>query len=45
MGTVAEWITRVVEATRTGDETAVARVRAEAKGLMDGYPAPGLPVG
>ncbi|MFE5090142.1 serine hydroxymethyltransferase [Streptomyces sp. NPDC056638] len=45
MGTVAEWITRVVEATRTGDETAVAKVRAEVKGLMDGYPAPGLPVG
>ncbi|MFC9625053.1 serine hydroxymethyltransferase [Streptomyces sp. NPDC056930] len=45
MGTVAEWITRVVEATRAGDETAVAKVRAEVKGLMDGYPAPGLPVG
>ncbi|MFE3904147.1 serine hydroxymethyltransferase [Streptomyces sp. NPDC059153] len=45
MSTVAEWITRVVEATRTGDETAVAKVRAEVKGLMDGYPAPGLPVG
>ncbi|MFJ7490127.1 serine hydroxymethyltransferase [Streptomyces sp. NPDC097727] len=45
MGTVAEWINRVVEAARTGDETAVAKVRAEVKGLMDGYPAPGLPVG
>ncbi|MFD4941682.1 serine hydroxymethyltransferase [Streptomyces sp. NPDC058239] len=45
MGTVAEWITRVVEAARTDDESAVAKVRAEVKGLMDGYPAPGLPVG
>ncbi|MEV6161534.1 serine hydroxymethyltransferase [Streptomyces sp. NPDC052052] len=44
MATVAEWITRVVEATRTDDEPAVAKVRAEVKDLMDQYPAPGLPV-
>lgn len=45
MGTVAEWIDRVVEAARTGDEAAVEKVRAEVKNLMDVYPAPGLPVG
>ncbi|MFF2325390.1 MULTISPECIES: serine hydroxymethyltransferase [unclassified Streptomyces] len=45
MATVAEWITRVVEAARTEDEPAIAKVRAEVKDLMDGYPAPGLPVG
>jgi glycine hydroxymethyltransferase len=45
MGTVAEWIGRVVEAARTGDESAIEKVRAEVKILMDAYPAPGLPVG
>jgi glycine hydroxymethyltransferase len=45
MGTVAEWIDRVVDAARTGDESAVEKVRREVKDLMDGYPAPGLPVG
>ncbi|WP_436846857.1 serine hydroxymethyltransferase [Streptomyces atratus] len=45
MGTVAEWIDRVVEAARTGDESAVEKVRGEVKSLMDAYPAPGLPVG
>ncbi|MEW2060112.1 serine hydroxymethyltransferase [Streptomyces sp. NPDC007002] len=45
MGTVAAWITTAVEATRTGDETAIRTVRAEVKDLMDAYPAPGLPVG
>ncbi|MFF2897798.1 serine hydroxymethyltransferase [Streptomyces sp. NPDC057966] len=45
MAAVAQWITRVVEAARTGDEPAIAKVRAEVKELMDGYPAPGLPVG
>ncbi|MEV6746268.1 serine hydroxymethyltransferase [Streptomyces sp. NPDC051080] len=45
MAAVAEWITRAVEAARTGDEPAIAKVRAEVKELMDGYPAPGLPVG
>jgi glycine hydroxymethyltransferase len=45
MGTVAEWIDRVVEAARTGDESAVEKVRGEVKHLVDAYPAPGLPVG
>ncbi|GAA3476463.1 serine hydroxymethyltransferase [Streptomyces yanii] len=45
MGTVAEWIDRVVVAARTGDETVVEKVRAEVRTLMDAYPAPGLPVG
>ncbi|MEU1468443.1 serine hydroxymethyltransferase [Streptomyces sp. NPDC005761] len=45
MATVAGWIDRVVVAARTGDEATVTTVRAEVKALMDGYPAPGLPVG
>ncbi|WP_037851762.1 serine hydroxymethyltransferase [Streptomyces sp. NRRL S-1824] len=45
MGTVAEWIARVVEAARTDDEATVTKVRADVKNLMDAYPAPGLPVG
>ncbi|WP_124716386.1 MULTISPECIES: serine hydroxymethyltransferase [unclassified Streptomyces] len=45
MAAVAEWITRAVEAARTGDEPAIEKVRAEVKELIDGYPAPGLPVG
>ncbi|MEV7238520.1 serine hydroxymethyltransferase [Streptomyces sp. NPDC051020] len=45
MGTVAEWIDRVVGAARTGDEAVVEKVRAEVRILMDAYPAPGLPVG
>ncbi|MFJ4911012.1 serine hydroxymethyltransferase [Streptomyces sp. NPDC088726] len=44
MGTVAEWIARVVEAARRGDESTVSEVRSEVEALMDGYPAPGLPV-
>ncbi|MBF9067820.1 serine hydroxymethyltransferase [Streptacidiphilus fuscans] len=44
MGTVAEWIDRVVAAAKTGDEETVAKVRTEVKALMDAYPAPGLPV-
>ncbi|MFI6651653.1 serine hydroxymethyltransferase [Streptomyces sp. NPDC050529] len=44
MATVAGWIDRVVTAARTGDESTVTAVRAEVKALMDGYPAPGLPV-
>ncbi|MFD8687279.1 serine hydroxymethyltransferase [Streptomyces sp. NPDC059651] len=44
MATVAGWIDRVVGAARTGDESTVTAVRAEVKALMDGYPAPGLPV-
>ncbi|WSL83694.1 serine hydroxymethyltransferase [Streptomyces sp. NBC_01724] len=45
MGTVAEWIARVVEAAHTDDEATVTKVRADVKNLMDAYPAPGLPVG
>ncbi|GGP84817.1 serine hydroxymethyltransferase [Streptomyces sindenensis] len=45
MGTVATWITTAVEAARTGDESAIRKVRDEVKELMDAYPAPGLPVG
>lgn len=45
MGTVAEWMARVVEAARTDDEATVTKVRADVKNLMDAYPAPGLPVG
>ncbi|MFD4000156.1 serine hydroxymethyltransferase [Streptomyces rubiginosohelvolus] len=45
MGTVATWITTVVDAARTGDEAAIRKVREEVKELMDAYPAPGLPVG
>ncbi|MEU9953814.1 serine hydroxymethyltransferase [Streptomyces sp. NPDC047939] len=45
MATVAAWIARVTDAARTGDESVVTTVRAEVKDLMDGYPAPGLPVG
>lgn len=44
MAAVAGWIDRVVGAARTGDEAVVTAVRAEVKDLMDGYPAPGLPV-
>ncbi|WSQ60519.1 serine hydroxymethyltransferase [Streptomyces sp. NBC_01217] len=44
MATVAQWITRVVEAARTGDEPTIEKVRDEVKTLMAGYPAPGLPV-
>jgi glycine hydroxymethyltransferase len=44
MATVAEWIDRVVDAARAGDEAAITKVRADVKALMDAYPAPGLPV-
>ncbi|MGW3659037.1 serine hydroxymethyltransferase [Streptomyces sp. NPDC005151] len=44
MGAVAEWIDRIVEAARTGDEAVVEKVREEVRTLMDAYPAPGLPV-
>ncbi|MFI1222237.1 MULTISPECIES: serine hydroxymethyltransferase [unclassified Streptomyces] len=44
MATVAAWIDAAVEAARTGDEPALKKVRGEVKDLMDGYPAPGLPV-
>ena len=45
MATVAGWIDRVITAARADDEATIAAVRAEVKELMDGYPAPGLPVG
>ncbi|WP_299529262.1 serine hydroxymethyltransferase [uncultured Streptomyces sp.] len=45
MPAVAGWIDRAVTAARTGDEPALAAVRAEVKDLLDAYPAPGLPVG
>ncbi|GAA1696287.1 serine hydroxymethyltransferase [Fodinicola feengrottensis] len=44
MATVAGWIDRVVEAARDQDEDTIAKVRSEVKALMDGFPAPGLPV-
>lgn len=44
MATVAGWIDRVITAARADDEDAISKVRAEVKELMDGYPAPGLPV-
>ncbi|QGV78950.1 serine hydroxymethyltransferase [Streptomyces ficellus] len=44
MGAVAEWIDRGVTAARTGDEAALAMIRAEVADLMAAYPAPGLPV-
>ncbi|TXS18065.1 serine hydroxymethyltransferase [Streptomyces sp. NBC_01201] len=44
MGAVAQWIDRVVDAARTGDETTVSKVRDEVRTMMDAYPAPGLPL-
>ncbi|MFC9942060.1 serine hydroxymethyltransferase [Streptomyces pratensis] len=44
MGAVAQWIDLVVDAARTGDETAVSKVRDEVRTMMDAYPAPGLPL-
>ncbi|MFH9615737.1 serine hydroxymethyltransferase [Streptomyces pratensis] len=44
MGAVAQWIDLVVDAARTGDETAVSKVRDEVRAMMDAYPAPGLPL-
>ncbi|MFF9338720.1 serine hydroxymethyltransferase [Streptomyces sp. NPDC014773] len=43
MDRVADWIDRAVTAAATGDEDALARIRAEVAGLMAGHPAPGLP--
>ncbi|MFI8433142.1 serine hydroxymethyltransferase [Streptomyces sp. NPDC079020] len=45
MAAVAQWIDQVVEASRTGDESTITRIRSEVKDLMDSHPAPGLPVG
>ncbi|MFF2134713.1 serine hydroxymethyltransferase [Streptomyces sp. NPDC058193] len=44
MGAVAQWIDCVVDAARTGDETAISKVRDEVRTMMDAYPAPGLPL-
>ncbi|MEU6057556.1 serine hydroxymethyltransferase [Streptomyces sp. NPDC047097] len=44
MDAVAGWIDRSVTAARTGDEPALAAVRAEVAELMAAYPAPGLSV-
>ncbi|TVL90142.1 serine hydroxymethyltransferase [Streptomyces sp. LX-29] len=43
MRTVAEWIDRGVTAAKSGDEAALAAIRAEVAELMAAYPAPGLP--
>ncbi|WP_256104975.1 serine hydroxymethyltransferase [Streptomyces sp. ODS05-4] len=44
MDAVAGWIDRSVAAARTGDEAALAAVRAEVAELTAAHPAPGLPV-
>ncbi|MFE2057287.1 serine hydroxymethyltransferase [Streptomyces sp. NPDC059446] len=44
MGAVAQWMDCVVDAARTGDETAISKVRDEVRTMMDAYPAPGLPL-
>ncbi|PRH78632.1 serine hydroxymethyltransferase [Streptomyces solincola] len=44
MDAVAGWIDRSVTAARTGDEAALAAVRAEVAELTAAHPAPGLPV-
>ncbi|MFF8288232.1 serine hydroxymethyltransferase [Streptomyces sp. NPDC016309] len=44
MAAVAGWIDRGVTAARTGDEAALAAVRAEVAELMAAHPAPGIPV-
>ncbi|MGX1883303.1 serine hydroxymethyltransferase [Streptomyces sp. NPDC055287] len=43
MPAVADWIDRGVTAARTGDEEALAAIRAEVADLMAAFPAPGLP--
>ncbi|MFJ4772486.1 serine hydroxymethyltransferase [Streptomyces uncialis] len=43
MPAVAAWIDRAVTASRTGDEPALAKIRAEVAELMAAHPAPGLP--
>ncbi|WP_274561503.1 serine hydroxymethyltransferase [Streptomyces spiramyceticus] len=43
MPAVADWIDRGVTAARTGDEDALAGIRAEVADLMAAFPAPGLP--
>ncbi|MFI2223649.1 serine hydroxymethyltransferase [Streptomyces fradiae] len=43
MAAVADWIDRGVAAARTGDEDALAVIRAEVADLMGRHPAPGVP--
>ncbi|MEW2523508.1 serine hydroxymethyltransferase [Streptomyces sp. NPDC047071] len=45
MAAVAEWVDRGVQAARTGDEDALAKIRGEVAELMSAFPAPGLPTG
>ncbi|WP_406400632.1 serine hydroxymethyltransferase [Streptomyces uncialis] len=45
MPAVAAWIDRAITASRTGDEPALAKIRAEVAELMAAHPAPGLPTG
>ncbi|MFI6526611.1 serine hydroxymethyltransferase [Streptomyces uncialis] len=45
MPAVAAWIDRAITASRTGDEPALAKIRAEVAELMAAHPAPGLPAG
>ncbi|MYY11965.1 serine hydroxymethyltransferase [Streptomyces sp. SID4919] len=45
MPAVAAWIDRAITASRTGDEPALAKIRAEVAELMAVHPAPGLPTG
>ncbi|GHH77933.1 serine hydroxymethyltransferase [Streptomyces sulfonofaciens] len=44
MAAVAEWIDRGVAAAGSGDEEALAKIRAEVTELMRAFPAPGLAV-
>ncbi|MGK5630762.1 serine hydroxymethyltransferase, partial [Streptomyces sp. URMC 123] len=44
MPAVADWLDRGVAAARTGDEDALAAIRAEVAELMAAHPAPGLPL-
>ncbi|HWY89098.1 MAG TPA: serine hydroxymethyltransferase [Solirubrobacteraceae bacterium] len=41
MGQIARWLDEVVEAGRSGESDAFARVKAEVNDLMQQYPAPG----
>lgn len=44
MPMIAEWLDRGVSAAATGDEQALATIRAEVADLMAAYPAPGLTI-
>ena len=43
MGRIADWIARVVEAERAGDEAAIGSVGVEVREFARGFPMPGLP--